>query len=114
MQPLHEHLCREGASKKSEQVTLTSDMQTAFEMLMKACLEAPMVAFANFNKPFLFKTDAGKSGLGVVLSQKLPDGWYHPVAYASQSLTNHEHNYHFGLEVQSQSSSRNICAGNHL
>ena len=29
-----------------------------------------------------------------MLLQKQPDGWYHPVAYASESLTTHEHNYH--------------------
>ena len=30
----------------------------------------------------------------MVLSQKQPDGQYHPVTYVSQSLTIHEHNYH--------------------
>ena len=29
-----------------------------------------------------------------MLSQKQSDGWYHPAAYVSQSLTTHEHNYH--------------------
>ena len=69
-------------------------MQIVFEMLKKACLEAPVLAFADFNKPFLLETDASKSGLGAVLLQKQPDGQYLPVAYASWSLTNHEHNYH--------------------
>ena len=60
----------------------------------KACLEAPVLALADFNKPFLLKTDASKQGLGAVLSKKQMDGQYYPVAYASQSLTVHEHNYH--------------------
>ena len=51
-----------------------SDVQAAFEMLKKTCLEAPVLAFADFNKPFLLETDMRKSGLGVVLSQKQPDG----------------------------------------
>ena len=42
-----------------------------------ACLEAPVVAFVNFNKPFLLETDASKLGLGAVLSQKETDGQYH-------------------------------------
>ena len=63
-------------------------------MLKKACLEAPVLAFVNFDKLFLLETDASKLGLGMVLLQKQPDGWYHPVAYVSQSLTTHEHNYH--------------------
>ena len=53
-----------------------------------------MLAFAKFNKPFLLETDASKLGLGAVLSQKQTDGQYHPVAYTSQSLPVHEHNYH--------------------
>ena len=89
-QPLHEHLSGKGASKKSEQVKL---MEEAFETLKKACLKAPMLAFANFDKPFLLETDASKIGLGAVLSQKQTDSQYHPVAYASQSLTIHEDNY---------------------
>ena len=63
-QPLHEHLSREGAGKKNEWVTLTSDAQVAFEMLKKACLEAPVLAFADFDKPFLLETNASKLGLG--------------------------------------------------
>ena len=93
-QPLHEHLSGEGAGKKNEWVTLTSDVQAAFEMLKKACVEAPVLAFADFNKPFLLETDASKLALGAVVSQKQPDCWYHPVAYVSQSLTIHECNYH--------------------
>ena len=67
-QPLHEHLSRESAGKKSEWVTLTSDMQVSFDALKKTCLEAPVLVFANFDKPFLLETDASKSGLVAMLS----------------------------------------------
>ena len=60
VQPLHEHLSGEGASKKSECVTLTEDMLGAFEMLKKACLKAPVLSFVDFNKPFLLETDTSK------------------------------------------------------
>ena len=53
-----------------------------------------VLAFANYTKDFLLKTDASKEGLGTVLSQKQEDGWFHPVAYGSQVLTMHEKNYH--------------------
>ena len=69
-QLLHEDLLGEGAGKKNKWVTLTSDMQTAFEMLKKTCLEAPVLAFADFDKPFLLETDGRKLGLWTVLSQK--------------------------------------------
>ena len=59
------HLSEEGAGKKNEQVTLTSEVQAAFETLKKACHEAPVLTFADFDKPFLMETDASQSGLGV-------------------------------------------------
>ena len=73
---------------------LTSDAQVAFETLKKECMVAPVLAFADFDKPFLLETDARMLALGPVLSQKKSDGQYHPVTYASQSLTIHECNYH--------------------
>ena len=53
---------------------LTSNVQVAFEMLKKACLEPPVFAFGDFNKPLFLETDASKLKLGVVLLQKQPDG----------------------------------------
>ena len=49
---------------------LTSKVQVAFETLKKACLEAPVLAFADFNEPFLLETNASNLGLGAVLLQK--------------------------------------------
>ena len=70
------------------------EVKDPFEVIKKACLEATVLAFADFNKQFLLETDARKLGLGAVLIQKQTDSQYHPVAYASQSLTIHEHNHH--------------------
>ena len=83
-----------GASKKNEPVTLMENALGAFETLKKPCIKAPVLAFANFEKLLLLKTDTSKQGLEVMLSQKQMDGWYHPVAYVSQSLNGHECNYH--------------------
>ena len=63
VQPLHKHLSGEGASRKNEHAILTDEALDAFEMLKKAGLEAPVLAFADFNKPFLLETNASKSGL---------------------------------------------------
>ena len=53
---------------------LTHNAQAAFKMLKKACLQAPVLVFSDFNKLFLMETDASKLGLGAVLLQNQPDG----------------------------------------
>ena len=58
------------------------------------CLTVPVLAFVDFKKPFLLKTDALIEGLGAVLSQKQDDGCYHPVAYASHGLKGGKLKYH--------------------
>ena len=65
-----------------------------FAALKKECMTTPILAFADYTKPFLLETDVSKDGLGVVLSQKQVDGLYHPVAYGSRALMLHEKNYH--------------------
>ena len=93
-QLLNEHLAGEGASRKSEWVLLSKDALEAFQVLKQACMSSPILAFANYMKDFLLKTDTSKEGLGAVLSQKQADWHYHLVAYGSPALTAHEKNYH--------------------
>ena len=57
-------------------------------------MSASILAFADYTKDFLLKTDTSKEGLGVVLSQKQADGQHHLAAYGSQALSAHEKNYH--------------------
>ena len=93
-QPFSEYLTREGASRKSEWVSLTKEAMKAFEALKCACMTVPILVFTDYTKPFLLETDAPKDGLGAVLLQKQADGQYHPTAYGSRSITPHEKNYH--------------------
>ena len=93
-QQLNEHRAGEGASRKSEWVSLSKDALEAFQALKQACMSSPILAFADYMWDFLLKTDASKEGLGGVLSQKQADGSYHLVAYGSQALTPHEKNCH--------------------
>ena len=55
-------------------------------------MSSPDLAFADYTKDSLNKTDASKERLAVVLSQKQADRHYHPVAYGSWALTAHEKN----------------------
>ena len=75
-------------------MSLCEDALEAFQALKQACMSSPVLAFVDYTKDFLPKTDTSKEGLGAVLSQKQVDGQFHVVAYGSQALTTHEKNYH--------------------
>ena len=93
-QPLSKYLAGEGASGKSEWVSLTEDAMKAFEVLEQVFMMAPILVFFDYTKPLLLETDASKDGLGVVLSWKQADSQYHPIAYGSRALMPHKKNYH--------------------
>ena len=58
------------------------------------CITAQVLAFVDFEKPFLLETDTSGKGLGMVLSQKQEDSCYHPVVYASHGIKGGELRYH--------------------
>ena len=92
--PLYDLTSDNYKDKKSEHVDLSPEAHEAFDRLKAACLQAPILAFLDFNKPFLLETDASRRGLGAVLSQKQADGWYHPIIYASHIMNETEQRYH--------------------
>ena len=92
--PLNDLLQGENSKLKCHPVGLPPDALAAFQELKMKCLMAPVLAFADFKKPFLLETDASIEGLGAVLSQKQDDGRYHPIAYASCGLKGGELKYH--------------------
>ena len=75
-------------------LTCPPKAREAFDHLKATCLQAPILAFPDFNKPFLLETDASGRGLGAVLSQKQADGRYHPITYASHVMNETEQRYH--------------------
>ena len=66
--PLYDLTSSDNKDKRSEHVNLSPDH------LKAACLQAPILAFPDFDKPFLLETDASRRGLGAVLFQKQADG----------------------------------------
>ena len=92
--PLYDLTSGDNKDKKLEHVDLSPEALEAFDHLKAACLQAPILAFLDFNRPFLLETDASGKGLGAVLSQKQVDGWYHPIAYAIHVMNETEQRYH--------------------
>ena len=72
--PLYNLTSGDNKDKKSEHVDLSPKAREAFDRLKAACLQAPILSFPDFNKPFLLEIDASGRGLGAVLSQKQADG----------------------------------------
>ena len=54
--PLYDLTSGNNKDKKSEHVDLSPKACKAFNRLKAACLQAPILAFPDFNKPFLFRS----------------------------------------------------------
>ena len=92
--PLYDLTSGENKNKKSEHLDLPPEACEAFDRLKAACLQASILSFPGFSKPFLLEMDASGKRLGAVLSQKQSDGQYHPIAYASCTMNETEQRYH--------------------
>ena len=92
--PLYDLTSGDNKDKKSEHVDLSPEALKAFDHLKAACLQVPILAFPDFDKPYLLEMDASGRGLGAVLSQKQADGQYHPITYASHVMNETEQRYH--------------------
>ena len=56
-------------------------------------ITAPVLHYPDFTRKFILQTVASHSAIGAVLSQIADDNKEHPVAYCSQTLNSHKHNY---------------------
>ena len=91
--PLNKLISGENAKKKNKRVEWTPECKESFQQLKEICTKTPVLAYANYEKPFKLTTDASKKGLGAVLSQVGEDGKERPVAFASRTLSKAEKNY---------------------
>ena len=79
--------------KKDEPFNWTEKQQRAFEFLKERLVQAPILTYPDFNKPFIIYTDASSTGLGTVLSQLDDNGKEKVIAYASKSMNSAKRNY---------------------
>lgn len=66
------------------------ECEEAFTFLKSKLITPPVMAFPNFQKPFILHTDAANVAVGSVLSQLERDGSEKVVAYASHKLSPNE------------------------
>ena len=92
--PLHKLTSGEKMGKKKAAIQWNSQCQQAFDELKRLYITAPILAYADFTKPFKLHTDACGSCLGAVLYQIHVDCTDAVIAYASRSLSKAESHYH--------------------
>lgn len=67
--------------------------ESAFQQLKQSLVQAPVLAYPDFAKPFIVHTDASGFSVGAVLLQEQPDKTVRPIAYAGRSLNKAEAQY---------------------
>ncbi len=67
--------------------------ESSFKGLKHVLTHAPVLAFPNFDDPFVIFTDASGAGRGAVLTQTDGAGKQHVIAFASRALTAAEKKY---------------------
>ena len=85
----------ENQSKRTAKKILiewTEAANSAFETLKELCTSTPILAYPDYQLPFILHTDSSSEGLGAVLYQK-QKGKFRVIAYASRSVSKTEANY---------------------
>ncbi|XP_035664236.1 uncharacterized protein LOC118407810 [Branchiostoma floridae] len=88
--PLYD-LLSDSAAKQP--VQWTEEHQDILNQLTEQLTSPPVMAYPDFEKPFILHTDASANGLGAVLYQQ-QEGKLRVIAYGSRTLSPAEKNYH--------------------
>ena len=70
----------------------TSSCEEAFNTLKEKLMTPPILAYPDYNKPYILQTDASGESLGMILAQK-QGSLERVIAYAGKRLTASEKNY---------------------
>ena len=79
-------------TQKNVEFRWNSECEAAFSLLKTELVNAPVLKYPDFTKPFILDTDASEMGIGAVLSKNI-DGREYVVAYGSRALLKSEKNY---------------------
>ena len=96
--PLHNLICPVATKKKHVGQKLPplpqnlppfkwdSNHQESFDKLKQTLISSPILAYPNYDKPFVLETDASLKELGTVLSQEDDEGNYCVISFVSHTL----------------------------
>jgi transposase InsO family protein len=80
-------------TRKDQPFVFDASCRQAFNELKRQLVAAPLLVHFDPNKPTQMETDASDGVVAGVLSQRQPDGEWHPVAYYSKTMIDAELNY---------------------
>ena len=83
---------KRGKKRKPVKFHWGDQQQKSFEELRDKLLSPPILAYANYKRPFKVHVDDSTAGLGAILYQA-QEGEDRVIAYASRSLCNSERRY---------------------
>ena len=69
--PLNILISGENANKKKQGIKWNDDCEKSFQELKQLCSSTPVLAYANYSKPFKLHTNACNLGLGAVLYKQM-------------------------------------------
>ena len=70
VRPLNNHLEGDASKLKAHKVVLSQKAKEAFTLLKQALLQAPVLKFVDYSKPFVLETDASSMGWEQYCSRK--------------------------------------------
>ena len=79
-------------SAKKTTIEWTEAANSAFEHLKELYVNTPILAYPDYQLPFILHTDSSSEGLGAVLYQRQDDK-LRVIAYATRSVSKTESNY---------------------
>ena len=94
--PLNTLVSGNNANHKKASIEWTDECQVAFDKLKELCTSTPILAYANYKKPFQLQTDASDFSLGAVLYQRDNNNRQRVILTLKWAITNRFHEYLYG------------------
>ena len=79
--------------KKGAEFKWSNEADIAFKILKERLTQSPILVPPNFDKPFIIRTDASRSGIEGVIIQKDEEGMEKPLHFVSRALKKTEEKY---------------------